>query len=280
MSKRDMPKATVSTRPNVRTEVSEAVINHWNPDLRAEVSGENSISVFDPIGADWYGEGVTANRVAAALRRIGHGAVTVNINSPGGDFFEGLAIYNLLREHPGEVTVKILGMAASAASVIAMAGDEVQIARAGFLMIHNTWVCSCGDRHALRDVADWLEPFDEVSAEIYAARTGIDGAEIVAMLDKETWISGARAVERGFADSLLGSDEIAADPKAEGTYSPHGAASTLDLLLSRAGVSRSQRRRLVAAVKGGKPDDAAPSSKPSAAVAEGLQSLLTTIQNI
>ncbi|KLB48562.1 peptidase, partial [Xanthomonas euvesicatoria] len=104
--------------------------------------------------------GVTARRVAGALRAMGKGPVTVNVNSPGGDMFEGLAIYNLLREHDGEITVKVLGLAASAASIIAMAGDTVQIARAGFLMIHNAWVMAVGNRNDLIEVADTLKPFD------------------------------------------------------------------------------------------------------------------------
>ena len=140
------------------------------------------------------------SRISAALRSIGKSDVVVTINSPGGDYFEGLAIYNLLREHPAKVTIKIVGIAASAASVIAMAGDDVQIARAGFVMIHNTWVVAMGDRHQLRDVADWLEPFDQMAVDIYAARSGLKAAELGKMLDRETWIGGADAVEKGFAD--------------------------------------------------------------------------------
>src|SRR5690606_30844040 len=99
---------------------------------------ERTIGIYDVIGQDfWTGEGVTAKRVAAALRSMGAGPVTVYINSPGGDVFEGLAIYNLLREHKGEVTVKVMGLAASAAPVIEMAGDVVQVPRARFLMILN-----------------------------------------------------------------------------------------------------------------------------------------------
>src|SRR5690606_16684123 len=161
------------------------------------------------IGQDWWtGEGVTAKLIAAALRTTGKKDVVVTINSPGGDYFEGLAIYNLLRDHPAKVTVKIAGIAASAASVIAMAGDEVQIARAGFLMIHNTWVMAASDKNGLRDVADWLEPFDDTAIDIYAARTGLEPKELARMLDRETWIGGNDAVEQGFADSLLSVDEI------------------------------------------------------------------------
>ena len=97
----------------------------WNSGVKAASEDDNTISILDPIGEDWYGNGVTSKRVSAALRAIGKTDVTVSINSPGGDYFEGLAIYNLLRDHPAKVTVKIVGIAASAASVIAMAADEV-----------------------------------------------------------------------------------------------------------------------------------------------------------
>src|SRR5690606_26247503 len=133
--------------------------------------------------------------VAAALRAMGAGPVTVNVNSPGGDMFEGLAIYNLLREHEGEVTVKVLGLAASAASIIAMAGDTVQIARAGFLMIHNCWVVAQGNRHDLREYAEMMEPFDAAMADIYSARTGLDATEVQKQLDAESWINGSAAIE-------------------------------------------------------------------------------------
>src|SRR5690606_18124282 len=91
----------------------------------AAIDGSDTITILDVIGYDWWtGEGVTAKRVSAALRAIGEKPVTVLINSPGGDFFEGVTIYNMLRAHPSKVTVQILGIAASAASVIAMAADE------------------------------------------------------------------------------------------------------------------------------------------------------------
>src|SRR5690606_9455368 len=150
--------------------------------------------------------GWTAKRVSAILRNIGDNDVIVNINSPGGDMFEGLAIYNVLREHKGRITVKILGLAASAASVVAMAGDEVQISRAGFLMIHNCWIIAIGNRHELRELADWMEPFDKAMAGIYEEHTGLDPKEIEALLDAESWIGGADAVDKGFADSLLSRD--------------------------------------------------------------------------
>jgi ATP-dependent protease ClpP protease subunit len=280
MSMRNLPAAQVGSRPGVRTELQPAALDRWNPEVHSAAQDEEAtISILEPIGADWFGEGATAKRIAAALRNIGRKEVTVSINSPGGDYFEGLAIYNLLRDHPAKVNVKIVGIAASAASVIAMAGDTVQIARAGFLMIHNTWVVAGGDRNALREVADWLEPFDNTAVDIYAARTGLDPDDIAKMLDRETWIGGARAVEDGFADSLLSSDEIDSSAKNSAGGKTVQASHKVDTLLARAGVSRSERRELLAAMKGGMPG-AASTSMPGAAVIAEVENLLSSIRSM
>ena len=278
MSRRSLPHAQIAARPGMRTEIMPSALDRWNPDVRAAADEEpdNTISILDVIGQDWWGEGVTAKRVASALRAIGKRDVVVNINSPGGDYFEGLGIYELLRDHPGKVTARVLGIAASAASVIAMASDELQISRAGFLMIHNTWVVAAGDRNQLRDVADWLEPFDGSAADIYAARTGIDAKEIAKMLDRETWIGGSDAVDQGFADALLPADRVSSGAN---NHADRGLAAVhkLDTLLARAGVSRSERRELVAALKGGTPG-AAPAGMPGAAVIAGIEDLLDSIK--
>lgn len=278
MTMRELPRAEVSAKPGAKTDLSPRALERWDPSLRAagDVRMEETISVLDPIGADFWGDGVTAKRIAAALRQIGEKPVTVVINSPGGDFFEGLTIYNQLREHPERVTVKILGLAASAASVIAMAGDEVQIARSGFLMIHNTWVLAAGDRHALRDVANWLEPFDGAAVDIYAARTGMAEKDLGKMLDKETWINGKTAVDQGFADSYLESDEVASD-HADGGASAR-AQIAAEALMQRGGASRSQRRRLLSALKGGT-SSAAPTGKPGAAVNRALGEMLDFLKS-
>lgn len=245
MSKRALPQPPLTAKlPAVRSEITDKAFNKWSSGICAARDSDNSISILDVIGEDFWGEGVTAKRIAGALRTIGERDVVVNINSPGGDVFEGLAIYSLLREHAGRVTVKVLGLAASAASIIAMAGDEVQIARAGFLMIHNTWVLAAGDRNALREAADMLEPFDGALADIYAARSGIEKDEIRAMLDKETWLGGAEAVERGFADGMLPSDEVAEADKAKA-----GIRQKFDALARDAGRSRSEARALAQELK-------------------------------
>jgi ATP-dependent Clp protease, protease subunit len=253
MTIRNLPKApAISMRAGVSSDIAPSALARWQMDIRAaaDEDKDNTISVLGAIGQDFFGEGVTARRISAALRSIGERDVVVNINSPGGDFFEGLAIYNLLREHKGAVTVKVLGIAASAASIVAMAGDRVEVPRAGFLMIHNTWVMAMGDRHDLREFADLLEPFDKAAAGIYMARSGLDEKTIGKMMDKETWIGGADAVDKGFADALLPSDEIAKDAKAAADLTVHAGAK-LNALLAKAGVSRSERARLIEQLKSG-----------------------------
>lgn len=230
--------------PGIKYDLSPKALENWNPAIKAAES-DNSISIFDVIGQDyWTGEGVTAKRIAGALRAIGDNNVTVNINSPGGDMFEGLAIYNLLREHKGEVTVKVLGLAASAASVVAMAGDNIMVARASFLMIHNAWILAAGNRHDFREYADYLEPFDRSMADLYAARTGIEFKAMQKIMDAESWIGGSDAVDQGFADSLLDSDQIQIDEN-----SKTRAAVKLDIALAKAGMPRTERRKLLAEYK-------------------------------
>lgn len=268
MSLRHLPGAPTG-RPgaSVRTEILPRAFDRWQPGLRAAADDEDrTISIYDVIGYDyWSGDGVTDKRVASALRQLGKGPVTVNINSPGGDMFTGLAIYNLLREHPGEVTVKVLGLAASAASVIAMAGDTVQIARAGFLMIHNAWVVAAGNRNDLREIADWLEPFDESMADIYAARTGEDMKAIRKLLDAESWIGGSAAVEQGFADELLPSDQVAD----KGAAARAHASRRLEAALRASGLPKSEAMRLISEFKSGVGDPAGSGEGDPTARGEG-----------
>ena len=245
--RKNMPAARAGAPvAGVRFDLSPKALNRWNPNIQAAAEDDNTISVFDVIGQDyWTGEGVTAKRIAGALRAIGDRDVVVNINSPGGDMFEGLAIYNLLREHKGRVTVKVLGVAASAASIIAMAGDEVQVARAGFLMIHNAWILAAGNRHDFMAYAEYLEPFDASMADIYATRSGQDMKAIQQMMDGETWIGGSAAIEQGFADSLLASDEIESGEDKPGAH----AVRRVENAMRASGMPRTEAMRLISEFK-------------------------------
>ena len=261
MAKNHMPIAHFGVRPDdVRADCAPPkALDKWQPELtaRAEVDdkGPFTIDVMNVIGESWDGYGVTASRVGALLRAAGEREVVVNINSPGGSVFEGLAIYNMLRAHKADVTVRVVGLAASAASIIAMAGDRIEIARAGFLMIHNTWVYAVGDRNDLATVAGQLQAFDEVMAELYAVRSGADAAEISKMMDRETWISGRAAIDQGFADELLSADQIEVSEQARAEAPRVKNLTKVDAAMARGGIPRSERRTLIKEI----------TSKPSAA---------------
>jgi len=239
----------------VRSYISPSAFERWDASIRAagDTDEGRTIGIYDVIGEDWWtGGGFTAKRMSAALRSLGKGPVTVAINSPGGDMFEGLAMYSMLREHPGEVTVKVMGIAASAASIIAMAGDQVQVARAGFLMIHNCWLLAAGNRHELRDIADQLEPFDLAMADVYAARTGEDVKGMQKLMDRESYIGGSAAVSQGFADSLLDSDEISKTDESKNA----SAVRRMEAALRASGMPKSEAMRLISQFKSSAGDPA------------------------
>ena len=270
MSLKNLPAAPEG-RPcaKVTSELSPAALDRWDGGIKAANSSDNTISIFDVIGSDYWGEGVTANRIAGALRSMNGEDVTVSINSPGGDMFEGLAIYNQLREYSGKVTVKVLGIAASAASIIAMAGDDVLMGRGSFLMIHNCWAISMGNRHDFAKLAKDLEPFDKAMAGIYAARTGQSEEDIGQMMDDELYIGAGDAIDNGFADGLL-----AADALENGDDTPQAAIRKIDALLAKTNTPRSERRKLISALAGSMPGAASdPDGMPCAAGEVNQQTL-------
>ena len=274
MSKRNLlPVANFNAKE--KGGVSPLAFDRWNPAIKASDENDNTIGIYDPIGYDyWDDSGVTAKRISAALRSLDGADVVVNINSPGGDVFEGLAIYNLLREYKGHVTVRVLGVAASAASFIAMAADEIQIARAGFFMIHNAWTGLWGNRNDLRETADFLEQIDDTIADIYHVKSGLSMDELKADMDKERWINGRDAINSGFADAFLPSDVVVEDTK--NFTKEKVAAHKADILLAKAGMSRSSRRELIQDLKGtpGATNQATPSASNDV-----LESVLQSMRN-
>jgi ATP-dependent protease ClpP protease subunit len=234
---------------DVHSYISQRTFSRWDSSLRSAAeqdSDARTIGIYDVIGEDWWtGGGYTSKMLAAALRSMGKGPVTVNINSPGGDMFEGLAMYSQLREFDGDVTIKILGLAASAASVVSMGGDTIQIARSGFLMIHNCWTVGVGNRHDFAALAQQMEPFDQAMADIYAARTGGDLADMQKLMDAESWIGGSAAVDQSFADALLASDQVTKGNEGKSA----SAVRRLEAALRASGMPKSEAMRLISQFK-------------------------------
>jgi hypothetical protein len=143
-----------------------------------------------------------------------------------------------------------------------MAGDEVQIGAASFLMIHNCWVLAVGNRHDMAETAEFLEPFDRAMADVYAQRSGQKAEDIAKWMDAETYMSGSQAIERGFADALLPADAVEMDEQARAADRDVNELRALELSLVTAGMTRSEARSRIKKIKG--TPGAAPEATPGA----------------
>lgn len=184
----------------------------------------------------WYGDEVTPKLFEKELN-AGTGNITVWINSPGGDVFAAAQIYNMLMEYKGDVTVKIDALAASAASVIAMAGTRVLMSPVGLMMIHNPMTIAIGDSREMQKAGEMLDEVKESILNAYEIKTGLSRARISHLMDGESWFNAKKAVELGFADGILGSTE-----KTEDAAGSVGAES---MMFSRTAVNNSLLSRLI-----------------------------------
>ncbi|WP_442959863.1 ClpP-like prohead protease/major capsid protein fusion protein [Providencia sp. PROV196] len=168
--------------------------------MKATSETSADIYIHDEIGM-W---GVSAKRFTEDLISLGNiSHINLHIHSPGGEVFEGIAIYNQLKNHNATITVYIDGLAASMASVIAMVGDEVKMPKNAMMMIHKPWGVSWGDANDMRDYADLLDKVENVLIPAYMEKTGKTKEEIEAMLGEETWLTAEECVEHGFANTVI-----------------------------------------------------------------------------
>lgn len=169
--------------------------------VRADGSSEATLYIYDVIDSYW---GISAKEVAQAIAGLGADTTLhLRINSPGGDVFEATAIASTIKQHPGKTIAHIDGLAASAATFISAAADEVEIADGGFYMIHNGWTIALGDKRVMQDTAALLEKVDGSILAAYAARTGQGAEQLQQWMDAETWFTAQEAVDNKFADRLI-----------------------------------------------------------------------------
>ncbi len=166
------------------------------------------IMIYDVVGDAW--DGTTAKQFMKELANIDADTILVRINSPGGLVYDGLAIYNALKQFNGTVITRVDAIAASIASVIFMAGDVRQAPPASDVMIHKPWSMMMGDAEEMRKEADELDRVQNMIEEIYEKSTSMDREEITSMVNSTSWISGVDALEMGFATELLEDARIAA----------------------------------------------------------------------
>ena len=214
--------------------------------VRNAAGSAAEIFLYGPIGSTWCDFGISADQVRKELAALGSvREIAVHINSEGGDVFDGKTIYSLLTSNPAKVVVHIDGLAASAASVIAMAGNEIRIAEGGFIMVHNAQVTAIGDAAEMERTARLLQRVDLSLIDLYAGRSRCAPAEVKAMMAAETWLTGREAVQKGFADALVSNLRVAASVADPTRFRNLPAA--LRPRRARAAAALAEIKRLVAA---------------------------------
>lgn len=222
----------------------------WNW-VRDADSGAPTLVLNGVIAEEsWFGDEVTPEIFRAELMKC-EGDITVWINSPGGDVFAAAQIYNMLMDYPGRVTIRIDGLAASAASMIAMAGTTVEISPVGMFMVHNPSTAVIGDTQEMQAAIVMLNEVKESIINAYELKTNLSRQELADLMDAESWLNAKKAVELGFADKIL-----FAGNAAEGSGEP--------MLFSRRVVTNSLIGKLKAKFSkaSGKPLDTRVSAKP------------------
>jgi ATP-dependent Clp protease, protease subunit len=169
-------------------------------DVRNVADNGIEIMLYDPIDAYF---GVSAKAIASAIGSDKARPVTLRINSPGGDVFEGRAIASILRGHAGPTKVVIDGLAASAATTVAIAAKTVEMADGAFFMVHRSWAWTAGNKNDLLELAALLEKIDGEIAADYARKTGGKLADMLKMMDAETWLTATEAKDMGFVDAVV-----------------------------------------------------------------------------
>lgn len=183
----------------------------WNFKAKKEEKSAELLLYGEISSTSWWGDEVTPKQFKEDLDNLGDiDTLNIYINSGGGDIFAGQAIYSMLKRHNANKTVYVDGLAASIASVIAMAGDKIVIPKNAMIMIHKAWTGMYGNANDFRKIADDLEKIEEGIIATYEEKTGLEKEKIKEMMDKETWMTAEEAFENGFADEIEEEKKIAA----------------------------------------------------------------------
>ena len=172
-------------------------------EVKAAQSDEATVYLYDSIGSWW---GIEAAEFVKDLNAIDSATIHLRINSPGGDVFDARAIKTALQQHPAKVIAHIDGLAASAATYIALGADTVEIAKGGFFMIHNAWTLAIGNAADMREAANLLDKIDTAIVADYQSKTGADAEDIKTWMNEETWFTAEDAQNYGFVDSIYDPD--------------------------------------------------------------------------
>jgi ATP-dependent Clp protease, protease subunit len=197
-------QALAPERAALANVTAEEVAGGFAFNLRGDATSDTlELDIFDDVGGSWLFGGVTAKDIRRTLQtNRTASSIVVSVNSRGGDVFDGLSIYEQLVDHPAKVTVRISSLAASIASVIAMAGDDIEIAGPGFVMIHSVSGSARGSSGFIRSIADMMDKAEQAIIDIYAGRTGQSKDDLAAWMKAETYMTAEEAKARGFVDRI------------------------------------------------------------------------------
>ncbi|MCM3180236.1 head maturation protease, ClpP-related [Cytobacillus horneckiae] len=176
-----------------------------------EDNGVSELTIYGDIGESWYWDSTSATDIDNALKEAGNNDLVIHLNSPGGSAFDGIAIYNRLKSHKGKVKIQVDGWACSAASVIAMAADELIMGAGSMMMIHEASNIVWGTKTEMRKQADMMEKLEDGIIDIYMTKANVDREDIRNKMNEETWFSANEAVEVGFATNTATSVEDSAN---------------------------------------------------------------------
>lgn len=196
--------------------------------IRGEDTDEPELLLYGVLDeSEFWGDEVTSQQFARDMMALRGKNVKVRINSPGGNVFTGLAMHSIIKQHDKTVTVYIDGLAASAASVVAMAGDEVVMPAGSMMMIHNPWTIAVGESKDFRKLADDLDKIRDSLMTAYEEKTGMSREDLTTLMDEETWLSAAQAKEYGFADTVESELQVAASI-GDGRMTVNGVSFSMD----------------------------------------------------
>jgi len=179
-------------------------------EIKAETGSAADIWIYEEIGENFWGEGLTAKQFVTDLAALSVDHIALHINSPGGNVFDGQAIYNALQRHPARVTSHVEGLAASIASVVALAGDTVEMAENALFMIHDPYGMAMGTAADMRQMAEVLDKVRGTILGVYERKSGGDPEAILEAMAAETWYTAAEARAAGYADSVAAPVKAAA----------------------------------------------------------------------
>ena len=207
--------------------------NWTNQAQTATTPAERTLHLNGTIAEEsWFDDDITPQLFADELN-AGSGDITVWINSPGGDCVAAAQIYNMLMDYKGSVTVKIDGIAASAASVIAMAGTTVLMSPVGMLMIHNPMTVAFGDSGEMQKAIEMLSSVKDSIINAYEIKTGLSRAKLSHLMDAETWMDAHKAVELGFADKIMQRSDSTEDMEAPAVSMLYSKANVVNSLMDK-----------------------------------------------